>query len=139
MSCPFKVATNKSRSSALLDDEKVILKKFKSAVTDSGREIAFDPENKPGVSNLLSIISLVTQKSIIDLENDFSGKGYGDLKQAAAEVVIDIVARPFKARVDELLQDKAQLAKLISTGAQKAEAVAASTLNKVHENLGFVN
>ncbi len=82
---------------------------------------------------------MVTQIAISDLENDFSGKGYGDLKQAAAEAVIEIVARPFKARVDELLNDKAQLAKLISTGAQKAEAVAASTLNKVHENLGFVN
>lgn len=123
----------------LLDDERVILKKFKGAVTDSGREIVFDPQNKPGVSNLLSIISLVTQKSISDLENEFSGKGYGDLKQSAAEAVIEIVARPFKARVDELLKDKAQLAKLISNGAQKAEAVAASTLSKVHENLGFVN
>lgn len=123
----------------LLDDEKSILKKFKSAVTDSGREIKFDPDNKPGVSNLLTIISLVSQKSISELENDFADKGYGELKQVAAEVVIENIARPFKARVDELLKDKAQLQSLISTGAQKAEAVASKTLIKVHENLGFVN
>lgn len=123
----------------LLDDEKVILKKFKSAVTDSGKEIKFDPVQKPGVSNLLSIISLVTNDAIDSLEAEFSGKGYGDLKQAAADAVIEIVARPFKARVDELLADKAQLQKMISLGAQKAEAVASKTLSKVHENLGFVN
>lgn len=123
----------------LLDDEKSILKKFKSAVTDSGREIKFDPDNKPGVSNLLTIISLVSQKSISQLENDFANKGYGELKQEAAEIVIENIARPFKARVDELLKDKAQLQSLISTGAQKAEAVASKTLIKVHENLGFVN
>lgn len=123
----------------LLDDEKSILKKFKSAVTDSGREIKFDPDNKPGVSNLLTIISLVSQKSISQLENDFANKGYGELKQEAAETVIENIARPFKARVDELLKDKAQLQSLISTGAQKAEAVASKTLIKVHENLGFVN
>lgn len=123
----------------LLDDEKVILKKFKSAVTDSGKEIKFDPAQKPGVSNLLSIISLVTNDAIESLETEFSGKGYGDLKQAAADAVIEIVARPFKARVDELLADKAQLQKMISLGAQKAEAVASKTLSKVHENLGFVN
>lgn len=123
----------------LLDDEKVILKKFKSAVTDSGKEIKFEPVQKPGVSNLLSIISLVTNDAIDSLETEFSGKGYGDLKQAAADAVIEIVARPFKARVDELLADKAQLQKMISLGAQKAEAVASKTLSKVHENLGFVN
>lgn len=122
----------------LLDDENTILKKFKTAVTDSEREIRFDQNNKPGVSNLLSIISLVTKKAIHELESDFSGKGYGELKQLAAEVVIEQLTRPFKAKVDELLNDKVYLQKLITQGAQKAENVAKETLTSVHEQLGFV-
>jgi len=122
----------------LLDDEATILKKFKTAVTDSEREIKFDPENKPGVSNLLSIISLVSGKSLTDLEKEFVGKGYGDLKQTAGEAVIENLARPFKYKVDELLADKFELQKLISQGAQKAATVAEVTLKKVHESLGFV-
>jgi tryptophanyl-tRNA synthetase len=123
----------------LLDDEQIIMKKFKSAVTDSDREIKFDTELKPGVSNLLSIISLLSGADISELESEFSSKGYGDLKQRAGELVIESVARPFKSKVDELMKDKAQLNKLMNQGAQKAKEVAGETLRNVYQNLGFVS
>lgn len=123
----------------LLDDEQIIMKKFKSAVTDSERDIKFDTELKPGVSNLLSIISLVSGANISELESEFSSKGYGDLKQRAGELVIESVARPFKGKVDELMKDKAQLNKLMNQGAQKAKEVAGKTLRNVYQNLGFVS
>lgn len=123
----------------LLDDEQVILKKFKSAVTDSGREIKFDPVQKPGVSNLLSIISQITNQSIAELENEFDSKGYGDLKQRAAEVTIELLARPFKAKTEELLSDSAELNKLMKQGANKATEMASETLKTVYQRIGFVS
>lgn len=123
----------------LLDDEDVILKKFKSAVTDSGREIKFDPIDKPGVSNLLSIISQITGQTIDELVQEFSNKGYGDLKQRAATVTIEQVARPFKLKTEQLLADRAELKNLMHQGAEKAKKVANETLQKVYEKVGFVS
>lgn len=123
----------------LLDDEKIIMKKFKSAVTDSEKEIKFDKKLKPGVSNLLSIISLISSVEISDLESEFAKKGYGDLKQRAGELVVEAVARPFKKKVDDLMKDRAQLNKLINQGAEKAKEVADATLKNVFQNLGFVS
>ncbi len=123
----------------LLDDEDVILKKFKSAVTDSGREIKFDPIDKPGVSNLLSIISQITGQTIDELVQEFSNKGYGDLKQSAATVTIEQVARPFKLKTEQLLADRAELKNLMHQGAEKAKKVANETLQKVYEKVGFVS
>jgi tryptophanyl-tRNA synthetase len=123
----------------LLDDEKIIMKKFKSAVTDSEREIRFDTQLKPGVSNLLSMISLISGVSIPKLESEFAGKGYGDLKQQAGELVIESVARPFKNKVDELMKDKTELNKLMTLGSQKAKEVAGETLRNVYQKLGFVS
>lgn len=122
----------------LLEDETSILKKFKTAVTDSEREIRFDPEAKPGISNLLTIISSVTGVAISELEAEFAGKGYGDLKTRAGEVVVEQLARPFKAKVDQLLSDKAELNRLIKQGANKAQETAAQTLSLVHDKIGFV-
>ena len=121
----------------LLDDPKVSAKKIRSAVTDSEREIRFDPENKPGVSNLLSIQSAVTGTPIDALVAGYDGRGYGDLKSETAEAFIAYVT-PIKARVDELLADPAGLQAILATGADRAREVAGSTLARVYERLGFL-
>ena len=121
----------------LLDDPLVSAKKIRSAVTDSEREIRFDPENKPGVSNLLSIQSAVTDTPIDALVAGYEGRGYGDLKSETAEAVIDYVT-PIKTRVDELLADPAELQAILATGAERAREVAGSTLARVYERLGFL-
>ena len=121
----------------LLDDPKVSAKKIRSAVTDSEREIRFDPETKPGVSNLLSIQSAVTGTDIDALVAGYEGRGYGDLKSETADAVIEYVT-PIKARVDELLADPAELQSILAQGAQRAREVAAGTLSRVYERLGFL-
>jgi len=121
----------------LLDDPKVTAKKIKSAVTDSGREITFDPVNKPGVSNLLTLIGALEGSSIDDLVNRYTGRGYGDLKGDAAEIVVEFVT-DFRSRVDALMADPAELQRLIKLGADKARAAAAPTLADVYDRIGFV-
>ena len=111
----------------LLDDPAKSAKKIRSAVTDTGREIIFDPEAKPGVSNLLTIYSALTGRSIDDLVGAYAGKGYGDLKKDLAEVLTDWV-RPIQERTRAYLDDPAQLDKLLAIGAEKARAVASETL-----------
>ena len=121
----------------LLDDPKVIEKRIKSAVTDSGREVVADPEDKPGVTNLMTILSALTGQSIEQVEHDFTGRGYGDLKKSVASAVLD-VAIPFQNRVRELLDDRAELDALLARGAAKARDVAARTLATVYERVGFL-
>ena len=121
----------------LLDDESVILKKFKSAVTDTDGEIRFDPENKPGVANLLGIFSAITGKSISETEQHFAGSGYGNLKTELAEAVIDHL-RPIALKTQELLSDTAELDRLLQIGAAKANELAESTLAKVYDRIGFL-
>jgi len=121
----------------ILDEPSVVLKKFKTAVTDSGKEIKYDPENKPGVSNLISIIKSVTNKSIQEIEDSFVNKGYGDLKTYAGEVVVEQVINPFREKTNNLLNDEKTLTNLMSEGAQKAEQVASHTLKNVYEKVGF--
>jgi tryptophanyl-tRNA synthetase len=121
----------------LLDDDKVIAKKIKSAVTDSDRDIVFDPERKPGVSNLLTIQHALTGTSIGDLEAGYAGRGYGDLKGDTAELVIEAV-RPIRERVHELMGDPAELRRLMTVGAHKARATASATLDDVYQRVGFV-
>jgi tryptophanyl-tRNA synthetase len=121
----------------LLDDPKVIAKRIKSAVTDSDTEVRFDPENKPGVSNLLTILSVFAERDIASLEKDYDGKGYGALKADTADAVVAF-ATPFAARVRELTADHAELERLMSTGASKAREVAAVTLATAYERMGFV-
>ena len=94
----------------MLDDPKVSAKKIRSAVTDSGTEIRFDPENKPGISNLLTIYSSLSARSITSLEEQYDGRGYGDLKGDLAEVVVDFVT-PFRERTLELLDDQTAAAR----------------------------
>ena len=122
---------------SLLDDPKVSAKKIRSAVTDSEREIRFDTEAKPGVSNLLSIQSAVTGADIDTLVAGYAGRGYGDLKSDTADAVISYVT-PIRARVDELLADPAQLQAVLAAGAERAREVSAATLGRVYERLGFL-
>ena len=121
----------------MLDDPKASAKKIRSAVTDSGSEIRFDTEEKPGVSNLLTIYSALTGRTIGDLEGDYAGRGYGDLKKELAEVVVDFVT-PFRERTLELLDDQAHLAEVLRRGAEQAHAVADATLRDVYQRVGFV-
>ncbi len=121
----------------LLDDDKVLAKKIKSAVTDSEREIVFDPERKPGVSNLLTIQQALTGRTIEALVGSYEGRGYGDLKADTAEIVVDHV-RPFRERVGELMGDPAELRRQMTVGAHKARATAATTLDAVYQRVGFV-
>ena len=121
----------------LLDDPKVIVKRLRSAVTDSETEVRFDPEHKPGVSNLLTILSALTGRGVESLVGDYDGKGYGALKGDAAEAVAAF-AQPFAERVAELQSDPAELTRLMGAGAAKAQVVAAQTLATVYDRLGFV-
>jgi len=119
------------------DDPKRIVKKIKSAVTDTEREIRYDPQTKAGVSNLLVIHSALTGTPMPDLERSFEGKGYGDLKAEVAEVVVSSVA-PFQARMTELLSDPAELDRALAAGADRAGEVAAATMSRVRDRVGLV-
>ncbi|MGQ0573681.1 MAG: tryptophan--tRNA ligase [Pseudonocardia sp.] len=121
----------------LLDDPKVSAKKIRSAVTDTEREIRFDPAAKPGISNLLTIYAALTGRSVADLEAEYAGRGYGDLKKDLAEVVGDFVA-PLRATVQGYLDDPAELDRVLRHGATRAGEVAGSTLAAVHERIGFL-
>jgi tryptophanyl-tRNA synthetase len=120
----------------LLDDPAVSAKKIRSAVTDSEREIRFDPDTKPGVSNLLSIQSAVSGVGIDALVEGYAGRGYGDLKKETAEAVVEFVG-PIKSRVDELMSDRTELEALLATGAQRAHEVADKTVRRVYDRLGL--
>lgn len=122
----------------LLDDPKVITKRIKSAVTDSGTEVRFDPVAKPGVSNLLTILATLTDRDVETVAKSYDGLGYGALKADTAEAVVAFAA-PFAARVRELLDDPAELHRLMGQGAAKARSVAAQTLATVYDRLGFVS
>ncbi|BBZ45656.1 tryptophan--tRNA ligase [Mycobacterium parmense] len=121
----------------LLDDPAVSAKKIRSAVTDSEREIRFDLEAKPGVSNLLTIQSAVTGVGVDKLVDGYAGRGYGDLKKDTAEAVIEFVG-PIKARVDEMTADFGELERVLAGGAARASDVAGETVQRVYDRLGFV-
>ncbi|MFR9806279.1 tryptophan--tRNA ligase [Pseudonocardia sp. RS010] len=121
----------------LLDDPKRIAKKIRSAVTDNEREIRYDPEAKPGIANLLTIYSALTDRKIAEIEAEYAGRGYGDLKKDLAEVVADFVA-PLRERVQQYLGDPAELDRVLARGATRAGEVAGATLAAVHERIGFL-
>ncbi|MEL4319071.1 tryptophan--tRNA ligase [Leifsonia sp. YIM 134122] len=121
----------------IMDDPKVTAKKIKSAVTDADREVRFDPENKAGISNLLSIYSSLSGRTITALEQEYDGRGYGDLKKDLAEVVVDTLS-PVRTRTLELLEDPAELDRLLAVGADKATATAEKTLATVYDRIGFI-
>ena len=121
----------------LLDDPKVTAKKIRSAVTDTGREVVADPVGKPGITNLLTIHSALSGTSIPELEERFAGRGYGDLKKELAEVVVDFVT-PVRQRTQELLDDPAELQRILAQGAARAREVAGPTVADVYDKVGFL-
>ena len=121
----------------ILDEPDVVMKKFKTALTDSGKDVKYDPTNKPGVSNLLSIIKAVTNEDMATIESQFVSKGYGDLKIYTGELVVEKIIKPFREKTMTLLANENQLNSLMNDGAQKAEKVAAATLKSVYEKVGF--
>jgi tryptophanyl-tRNA synthetase len=121
----------------LLDDPAATAKKIRSAVTDTGRDVVYDPESKPGVSNLLAIFSELSGRSVPELEEQFAGRGYGDLKKELAEVVADFVT-PVRARTLELMDDRAELERVLADGAARAREVASRTLAEVYDRVGFL-
>jgi tryptophanyl-tRNA synthetase len=121
----------------LLDDPKVTAKKIRSAVTDTSREVVADPVGKPGITNLLTIHSALSGTSIPELEERFAGRGYGDLKKELAEVVVDFVT-PVRQRTQELLDDPAELQRILAQGAARAREVAGPTVADVYDKVGFL-
>lgn len=121
----------------LSDTEKQLRKKVMSAVTDADAEVRYDPETKPGVSNLLVIHSTLSGRTLAELEADFAGRGYGDLKKEVADVVVEAV-RPFQERMAELLDDPAELDRILADGAARAAEVAEGTMARVREAVGLL-
>jgi tryptophanyl-tRNA synthetase len=121
----------------IMDAPEINIKKIKSAATDAGREVVFDEKEKPGISNLLSIHSSLSGRSIAEIENEFAGKGYGDFKAQVAEVVVEYL-RPIRDHALELLKDESHLLNLLHQGGEKAQKTAATTLEMTYKNLGLV-
>jgi tryptophanyl-tRNA synthetase len=121
----------------LLADVKASTKKIRSAVTDAGREIVFDPEHKPGVSNLLTLLSIFDGRPVADLVDGYAGRGYGDLKKDLAEAFAAFV-EPVQAAVSEYLTDPAQLDLILARGAERARSVTDATVSTVYERVGFL-
>src|SRR5207237_765486 len=120
----------------LVDPPEVVRKKIKSAVTDSGREVRHDWGEKPGVSNLIEIMSIATGASFAEIESRFDGQGYGPLKEAVAEAVVELLD-PIRRRYEELRADEPELLRLLARGAEKAREASAPTLEAMVERMGF--
>ena len=132
-----KSATSMAGVIEILDTPEAILKKFKSSVTDDDKEIRFDEKLKPGISNLLSIHSALSGKSVKEVESEFSGKGYGDFKSVVAEIVIETL-KPIALRTNELMSDKDGLIKILQDGSERANQVASSTLKAAYNAVGII-
>lgn len=126
---------NKNNTIALLDPPEVVMNKIKRAVTDSENEVRYS-EDKPGVSNLLSIYCAVTGKTIAEAENEFKNSGYGNFKTAVGEAVVANL-EPIQKRFKELSADKAYIDEIIKNNAERAGRIAERTLRKVHKKIGF--
>ena len=122
---------------SMTDKPEDIIRKFKRAVTDSDMCVKYDVENKPGVSNLLTIYSIFTGKTVEEAEREFEGKGYGEFKQAVGEAVVEVL-RPINEKKEALLKDKAYLNKVLLDGKQKAEYLARKMLSKVYKKIGLI-
>jgi len=121
----------------ILDKPETIRKKLRSAVTDSGTDVRYEPEQKPGISNLLEIMSVATGEPIPDLEARYDGGGYGQFKADVAEAVVELLD-PIRARYEELRADEAELRAMLARGADKARETSAPTLEQMYERMGFV-
>ncbi|NMR19894.1 tryptophan--tRNA ligase [Cellulomonas fimi] len=121
----------------LLDDPTVVAKRIRSAVTDAGREVRFDVDAKPGVSNLLTIFAALTGRPLPSIEADYEGKGYGDLKKDLAEVVVDLLV-PFQERFAGHLESPEALDDLLAEGAERARALARPVLARAYDRFGLL-
>jgi tryptophanyl-tRNA synthetase len=121
----------------MMEDPARLAKKLRSAVTDTGSEVRYDPETKPGVSNLLVIHSVLSGTPVESLEGEFAGRGYGDLKKAVAEIVVEAVT-PFRERMTELLDDPAELDRILARGAERASVIASATSARVRDAVGLL-
>jgi tryptophanyl-tRNA synthetase len=120
----------------VLDEPDAIRKKFRSAVTDSGREIRRG-DDKPGVSNLIDILAVATERSPGEIEVSYEGTGYGDLKRDVGEAVVELLT-PVREHYLELRADEVELLRLLALGAEKARAASTPTLEAMYERMGFV-
>lgn len=121
----------------LLDKPETIMKAFKRAVTDSDTCVRYDPEGKPGISNLMQIYSVITGKSFSEIEDAFAGAGYGVFKTTVGEAVVELL-RPVREEAERLFADKAYLESVYKDGAERAAYVADKTVRKVYKKVGFV-
>jgi tryptophanyl-tRNA synthetase len=121
----------------LLDPPDSIRRKFKSAVTDSGTDVRYAPEEKPGISNLLEIMSVATGEEIPELEARYDSGGYGVFKEEVGEAVVGLL-EPIRSRYEELRADEGQLERMLAQGAEKARAASAPTLETMYDRMGFV-
>jgi len=128
---------NEKNFVSIIDDAKKIEKKIKSAATDSGTEIKYDPENKAGVTNLMTIYSVLSGKSFEQLEKDYEGKMYGHLKVDLAELVFETL-KPVREKYDDLMKNRDHLDSLLASGAERAQERAAKTLKAVYETVGLL-
>jgi tryptophanyl-tRNA synthetase len=132
-----KSDTNTSNFVLIVEDPSSIIKKFKKAVTDSGSEVRYDEENKPGISNLINIYAAVTDKNVIEVEHEFENARYGEFKAAVGEAVVSALT-PVRERYAQLMQDKGYLDEVLKDGRMKASEIASVTLKDVYEKVGFV-
>jgi tryptophanyl-tRNA synthetase len=121
----------------MVDEPDVIRRKFKTAVTDSEREVRHDPAAKPGISNLIEIMSVATGDPIPSIERRFDGSGYGPFKEEVGDAVVELFT-PIQARYAELRADEGELLRLLGLGAEKARASSAPTLGTMYDRMGFV-
>lgn len=132
-----KSSTNPNDVIFIEDEPEVILKKFKKAVTDSENKVKFDPENKPGVSNLMQIYSSITEKTMNEIEKEFEGRGYGDFKITVANSVIEKL-KPVQEKYKELLENRKYLEEIYTKGAENAKKIASKTLREVKDRIGII-
>ena len=121
---------------AILDKPEIIRKKMRRAVTDCDNTVVFDPENKPGIANLMSIMSALTGKTMDEITVEYDGQGYGKFKDAVADSVIATL-EPIQKRYDEISADKAYLQEVLTSGAERAEAIAYRTMLKIRKKIGY--
>ena len=121
---------------AILDKPEIIRKKMRRAVTDCDNAVVFDPENKPGIANLMSIMSALTGRTMDEITAEYDGQGYGKFKDAVADSVIAAL-EPIQKRYDEISADKAYLQEVLTSGAERAEAIAYRTMLKIRKKIGY--
>jgi len=138
---PFKKMSKSAKSPlnyiALDDSPELIFEKIQKAVTDSGKEIVYNPQKKPAIANLLTIFSLITGKSIKEIEKEFQGKGYSEFKQKLAYEIIEFLS-PIQAKKRDLQKNEKYVFQVLEIGKEKAKIIAKETMNRVNEKIGLI-